>query len=87
MLPPLAVELLGGIAAVLTTLCWVPQAARVIRERETSGLSLTTFAMMVGGIVLWLVYGLVIESWPLVVANTVSLGLNGTILAMKLRYG
>ena len=87
MLSPLAVELLGTVAAFLTTLCWLPQAIKVVRERDTSALSLVTFGMLVSGIVLWLAYGVMIQSWPLIGANVVSLGLNATILGLKLRYG
>lgn len=87
MLSPLHIELLGAMAAVLTTLCWLPQAVKVVRDRDTSALSLITFGMLVTGIVLWLAYGLMIQSWPLIGSNIVSLGLNGMILGMKLRYG
>lgn len=87
MLTPFMVEALGGAAAVLTTLCWLPQAAKVLRDRDTSGLSLLTFATLVSGIALWLCYGLAIQSWPIILSNLAALGLNGTILAMKIRYG
>ncbi len=83
----LAVEAVGGIAAVITTLCWVPQAIKVIRTRDTRSLSLVMYLMLACGIVLWLAYGLLIGSWPLIGANLVTLVLVGIILAMKLRYG
>lgn len=87
MFGPFFVEAVGTIAAVCTTLCWLPQTLRVLRERDTSSLSLVTFATLVVGIVLWLAYGLMIGSWPLIFANLLTLVLNGTILAMKLRHG
>ncbi|MCZ8182933.1 MAG: SemiSWEET transporter [Beijerinckiaceae bacterium] len=82
-----AVELIGGVAAVITTLCWVPQAIKVIRTRDTRSLSLVMYVMLAVGIVLWLVYGLLILSWPLIGANLVTLVLVGIILGMKLRFG
>ena len=82
-----AVEFIGGAAAVLTTLCWVPQAIKIIRTRETRSLSLIMYLMLAVGIALWLVYGLLIMSWPLIGANFVTLMLVGVILAMKLRFG
>ncbi|MCZ8185520.1 MAG: SemiSWEET transporter [Beijerinckiaceae bacterium] len=82
-----AVELIGGVAAVITTLCWVPQAIKVIRTRDTRSLSLVMYLMLAAGIVLWLVYGLLILSWPLIGANLVTLVLVGIILGMKLRFG
>ncbi len=83
----IGIELIGGLAAVITTLCWVPQAIKVIRTRDTRSLSLVMYLMLAAGIVLWLVYGLLIKSWPLIGANTVTLALVAVILSMKLRYG
>jgi MtN3 and saliva related transmembrane protein len=85
-LPPL-IDLVGAAGAVLTTLCWLPQAAKVIREKETRALSLTTTAVFTTGVVLWLIYGLAIGDWPLIGSNAVTLALMTVILAMKLRYG
>ncbi len=84
---PALIETLGLIAASLTTACWVPQALRTIRTRDTSGISLVSQTMFVSGIGLWLVYGLLIMSWPLILANAVTFVLVGTILILKLRYG
>jgi MtN3 and saliva related transmembrane protein len=80
-----AVELVGYGAAVLTTLSFAPQAWLTFRTRDVSGVSLAMYGTMVSGVVLWLVYGVLIGSWPLVLANAVTLSLAGSILAMKLR--
>lgn len=79
------IELIGYLAACLTTLSFAPQAWLVFRTRDVSGVSLGMYSAMVGGIVLWLVYGALIRSWPLVMANAVTLTLAGSILLMKLR--
>ena len=84
---PAAVETIGSAAALLTTLCWVPQAVRTIRTRDTRAISLSAQAAFSLGLALWLLYGLLIGSWPLVAANAVSLGLVSVILGLKLRYG
>lgn len=84
---PYYIEALGLVAALCTTLCWLPQTIRVIRERNTASLSLATFSLFVAGIALWLVYGLLLQSLPLILANSFTLVLNGTILALKLRHG
>ncbi len=81
------IEALGFCAATLTTLCWLPQAWHTIRTRDTSGISLWTQALFATGIVLWLAYGMLIASWPLIGANIVTLALVLVILTMKLRYG
>ena len=86
-LSPAAVEALGFAAAFLTTLCWVPQAWRTIRTRDTRAISLWTQALLASGVVLWLVYGLQIGSLPVVAANAITLVLVSVILVMKLRFG
>jgi MtN3 and saliva related transmembrane protein len=87
MLSPFMIEMIGAAAATLTTLSWVPQAVRTIRTRETKALSLWTQIGMALGIVSWLVYGLLIESWPLIIANIFTSILVFIILVMKIRYG
>ena len=79
------VDLLGYGAACLTTLSFAPQAWLVFRSRNVDGISLGMYSAMTTGVVLWLVYGLLIGSWPLVAANVVTLSLAGSILVMKIR--
>ena len=80
-------ESIGSAAALLTTFCWVPQAIRTIRLRDTRAISLPAQLAFAAGLVLWLVYGVMIASWPLIGANAVSLALVSTIIATKLRFG
>lgn len=80
-------DVIGAAGAVLTTLCWLPQALKVMREKETRALSLLATAAFTLGLVLWLIYGLAIGDWPLIGSNAVTLALMAPILAMKLRYG
>lgn len=87
LMSPALIEIIGSIAAAITTLCWVPQAVKVIRTRDTAALSLAMYLMLAVGISLWLAYGILIASWPLIGANTVTLAPVLVILAMKLRYG
>lgn len=86
-LTPALVEAIGIVAACLTTFCWLPQAVRTIRTRDTRALSLWTQAAFAAGVFLWLVYGLMVGSTPLIFANAVTLVLASTILTLKLRYG
>jgi MtN3 and saliva related transmembrane protein len=78
---------IGFIAAILTTFAFVPQVLRVWRTRSTSDISLGMYALFTVGVALWLVYGILIESWPVIVANLVTLLLAGSVLVMKIRYG
>jgi MtN3 and saliva related transmembrane protein len=86
-MPVATTEMLGFAAAALTTLCWLPQAWHTIRTRDTRAISLWTQVFFALGIVLWLVYGVLLMSWPLIGANSVTLLLVLVILSMKLRYG
>jgi MtN3 and saliva related transmembrane protein len=65
----------------------LPQALKVIRDKETRALSLPATVAFSLGVVLWLIYGLAIGDWPLIGSNAVTLALMAPILAMKLRYG
>ncbi len=78
-------EWLGYAAAVLTTSAFVPQAILTVRTRDVRGISLTMYAAFTVGVVLWLLYGLALGAWPIILSNVVTLALAGTILVMKLR--
>jgi Uncharacterized conserved protein len=74
-------------AATLTTVSFVPQAIKTIRTRDTSGISLGMYVVFTLGIACWFGYGIVLQSWPMIVANIITFGLSATILALKLRHG
>jgi MtN3 and saliva related transmembrane protein len=80
-------ELLGFIAAILTTVCWLPQAFRTLRTKDTRSLSLVTQSALTLGVGLWLVYGILANDAPIIFANGLTFVLVAAILAMKLRYG
>jgi MtN3 and saliva related transmembrane protein len=80
-------EWFGYLAAILTTGSFVPQAVMTIRSRNTSGISLAMYVIFTIGVAAWLVYGIALNSWPMILANTVTFVLAATILALKLRYG
>lgn len=80
-------ELVGYFAAALTTCSFVPQAWLTFRTRDVRGISLGMYGAFTVGVGLWLVYGLLLGAWPIVIANAVTLSLAGTILGMKIRYG
>ena len=77
----------GYAAAALTTCSFVPQAWLTFRTRDVSGISLGMYSVFTIGIALWLLYGLLVAAWPIVLANAVTLALASAILAMKVRYG
>jgi len=81
------IDTLGYVAATLTTASFVPQAWLTFRTRDVSGISLAMYSVFTLGIALWLIYGLFIEAWPVVIANVVTFALAAAILTMKLSMG
>ena len=79
-------DLIGTLAAVLTTVSFLPQAWHTFKTRDVSGISLGMYSVFTIGVACWLLYGLLLQAWPIVIANAITLALAATILAMKLRY-
>ncbi|CAN7608124.1 SemiSWEET transporter [Acidovorax sp. LjRoot129] len=80
-------DLIGYLAAALTTCSFVPQALHTFRTRDVGGISLGMYSVFTLGVALWLAYGLALGAWPIVAANAITLALAGTILGMKVIYG
>ena len=80
-------EIIGGIAAILTTAAYIPQSIKIFREKDTKSISLGMYIMITGGIAMWLIYGIMIESISVIIANGVTLVLACGILIMKIRHG
>ena len=78
------VTIIGSLAAICSTVSFVPQAWKIIRARDTSGLSARMYAVTVTGFSLWLAYGIMLGEWPLIVTNAVCLALSAFILAMRI---
>lgn len=79
-------ELIGYIAAFLTTASFVPQAWHTFQTRDVRGISLGMYSVFTAGVACWLVYGWLLGAWPIVIANCITLALAAAILVMKLRY-
>ncbi len=80
-------EWAGYVAATLTTAAFVPQAFKTIRSKDTRSISLGMYVVFTIGIAFWLLYGIALHSWPMIVSNIITFGLSATILAMKLKHG
>jgi len=81
------IEIIGYMAAVLTTAAFLPQVYKTWRTKDVSGLSLTMFLMFFTGITLWLIYGFLIESPPLILANGITVVSSFLLLYFIIRYG
>lgn len=79
--------LVSGVAATLTTAAFVPQALHILRHKETRGISLFMYVSFAAGVALWLLFGVIIGNWPIIISNAITLVLALGIVAMKLKYG
>jgi MtN3 and saliva related transmembrane protein len=79
--------IVGYIAGTLTTVAYLAQVLRTLKHRRTKDISLGMYLMLCSGIALWLVYGIFIHSWPVIIANAVTLALSGAVLVMKIKFG
>ena len=76
-------EYIGFLAAILTTASFVPQAVKILRTRQTEGISLIMYAMFTLGVAVWLAYGILLASPSIIAANLVTFCLASTILILK----
>ena len=81
-----ASDWIGTAAACLTTASFIPQAWHTFRTRDVSGISLGMYSLFTVGVTLWLVYGILLVAWPIIIANAITTSLALMILVMKLRY-
>jgi MtN3 and saliva related transmembrane protein len=79
-------EILGLCAAVLTTSAFVPQVYKTWKTKSVENLSLVMYLAMLVGVILWLIYGIHIKSFSMIVANSVTAVLTLIIISFKLRY-
>ncbi len=80
------VEVISIVAGILTTSAFVPQALKIIRTKETHGISIIMYIVMCSGLFLWMIYGLITLQIPLILANAVTLILSLIILVLKIKY-
>jgi len=85
-LTPATIEWIGTCAAILTTGSFIPQAWLIFRTRQVSGISLGMYSAFTTGVALWLLYGVATGSWPITIANAITLTLASAILVMRLRF-
>ena len=76
---------LGSVAGFLSTASFAPQVWKAIREGDTGAISKRMYIVTVTAFVLWIAYGFVIGAMPLIIFNSLSLALSGTILFLKIR--
>lgn len=80
-------NVIGALAATLTTTAFIPQAWLTWKTRRAEGVSLGMYSIFTTGVALWLLYGLMLGAWPIIIANVCTLTLSLFIIGMKLRFG
>lgn len=80
------IEVIGLMAGVLTTTAFIPQVLKIYRTKSSKDISGRMFSLFTAGIVLWLIYGILLRSLPLILSNLLTLALVLTIIALKIRY-
>jgi len=81
------IDWIGSIAATFTTVAFIPQVWQVWRTRDTKSIALGMYSTFTFGVAMWLVYGVLLGSWPIIIANSITFILAGAVLLMKLRFG
>ena len=80
------IETIGYVAAISTTISFIPQAMKTIQTKDTSGISLGMYVVFTFGVLMWLLYGCLSINYPIIAANVITLFLAVTILKYKLKY-
>lgn len=81
----LIINAIGTGAALCSMISFTPQIVKIWRERDASAISLRMYTVTVTGFALWIAYGALNRSWPLIGSNVVCLLMSGTILVLKWR--
>lgn len=79
-------NLVGYAAAVLTTVAFAPQALKSWQTRDLSGVSLPMYSLFTAGVAMWFVYGVMLGSWPIIIANAITIILASVVLTLKLMH-
>jgi MtN3 and saliva related transmembrane protein len=79
------IDIIGYIAAFLTTASFLPQAIKTISTKNTTGISLFMYLLFTTGVCFWLIYGILLHNLIIILANIITLALSAIILAIKLK--
>ena len=80
------IDLIGYLAAILTTTAFVPQAYKIWKSKSAQGVSLTMYLIMFTGVSLWGIYGFLIQSYPMILANFITASLLIMIIYFKVKH-
>ena len=78
-------DFIGYTAAVCTTIAYVPQILKVIKTKKTNDISIAMFVLISSGVFLWLIYGIILVSIPIIIANAITFIFSSYIFIMKIK--
>lgn len=81
------IEILGIVAGICTTSAVIPQLKKALKTKKTMDVSIKMFIVLVIGFVLWIIYGVHQQDFPIILTNGVSLALNSLMILLILKYG
>ncbi len=81
------IHMIGFVAAFCTAASFVPQVIQIIRTKDTKGISLGMYVVFTTGIICWLIYGILLNDFPIIAANAFTLLFASTILILKIKNG
>ncbi len=78
------IDAIGFVAGILTTAAFIPQVMKSWTTRDLAGISLSMYGLFTVGVALWLIYGIALDSWPIILTNAITLVLAGGVLFLKI---
>ena len=81
-----SIEIVGLVAATLTTSSFIPQVYKAFKNKSTKDVSLTMYTVLLIGTILWLIYGINIQSLAVILANSITALLVLTVLILKIKF-
>jgi MtN3 and saliva related transmembrane protein len=76
---------IGLIAGILTTISFLPQVIKILKTKDTTSISLLMYIIFTTGVFLWLIYGILVKDYPVIIANFITFILASMILTLKIR--
>ena len=81
------VNTIGSVAAILTTICWLPQTIKIFKSQDAQSISLSSQLTFGAGVIFWLIYGILLSSKPIIFSNAATLSQVTLIIYLKLKHG
>jgi MtN3 and saliva related transmembrane protein len=80
------ITIIGLIAGTCTTISFIPQVIKTIKTKETKDISIAMYIILIIGILFWIIYGILIRDFPVILANSIAFLLTTIILILKIKY-